>query len=70
LTKVSRTCQFGESGDSSGRGVRPHKCRARSHLYWTGKGREVPRVRFLLSIRGRGGTVAEEPERPAETKVE
>jgi hypothetical protein len=54
---------------ATGRTVRPHMRRAHSHLYWTGKGREIPRVRFLLPISVTGGKLIEEPERPIETKV-
>lgn len=36
--------------------------RARSHLYWTGRGRMQPRVKFLLPISVRGGALVEEPE--------
>ncbi len=43
--------------------------RAHSHLYWTGKGRELPRVRFLLPISVKGGKLIEEPEHPSETVV-
>ena len=33
----------------------PHMRRAHSHLYWTGVGRAVPRVPFLLPISVKGG---------------
>jgi hypothetical protein len=58
-----------EPGDPTGRHVRPHLRRAHSHLYWTGKGRKLPRVRFLLPISVRGGRLIEEPEHPSETRV-
>jgi hypothetical protein len=58
-----------DPGIASGRSVRPHMRRAHSHLYWTGKGREIPRVRFLLPVSVRGSKLVEEPERPTETKV-
>ncbi len=59
----------GEHGDPTERSVRPHMRRAHSHLYWTGQGREIPRVKFLLPISVRGGKLVEEPERPTETTV-
>jgi hypothetical protein len=43
-----------DAGDPTGRSVRPHMRRAHSHLYWTGAGRAVPRVRFLLPISVKG----------------
>jgi len=43
--------------------------RAHSHLYWTGAGRAVPRVRFLLPISVKGGRLVEEPEALAAGKV-
>jgi hypothetical protein len=58
-----------ESGDSTGRTVRPHTRRAHAHLYWTGEGRETPRVRFLLPISVKGGRLIEEPESPRVTEV-
>ncbi len=58
-----------DAGDPIGRSVRPHMRRAHSHLYWTGAGRAVPRVRFLLPISVKGGVVVEEPERPVAGKV-
>lgn len=59
----------GEPGVATGRTVRPHMRRAHSHLYWTGPGREQPRVRFLLPISVKGGKLVEEPEHPRETTV-
>jgi hypothetical protein len=58
-----------DAGMVTGKTVRPHMRRAHSHLYWTGKGREIPRVRFLLPVSVRGGKLVEEPEHPTETKV-
>ncbi len=58
-----------DPGVATGRAVRPHMRRAHSHLYWTGKGRESPRVRFLLPIAVRGGKLVEEPETPTLAKV-
>jgi len=43
--------------------------RAHSHLYWTGAGRAVPKVRFLLPISVKGGAVVEEPEAPVKGEV-
>jgi hypothetical protein len=43
--------------------------RAHSHLFWTGAGRAVPRVRFLLPISVKGGALVEEPEAPVVGKV-
>jgi hypothetical protein len=59
----------GERGVASGRTMRPHLRRAHAHLYWTGKGRELPRVRFLLPISVSGGKLIEEPGHPRETTV-
>jgi hypothetical protein len=49
--------------------VRPHMRRADSHLCWTGAGRGIPRVRFLLPIVVRGGRLVEEAEHPIETRL-
>lgn len=54
--------QAREAGAPTGRTVRPHVRRAHAHLYWTGKGRAVPRIRFLLPIEVRGGAAGEEAE--------
>jgi hypothetical protein len=59
----------GDPGLNTGRTVRPHLRRAHSHLYWTGEGRQQPRVRFLLPISVRGGRLVEEPTRPREINV-
>jgi hypothetical protein len=53
-----------ELNDPTSKTVRPHMRRAHSHLYWTGEGREIPRVKFLLPISVKGGNVVEEPEQP------
>jgi hypothetical protein len=58
-----------ERGDPAGRTVRPHTRRAHAHLYWTGEGRQTPRVRFLLPISVKGGKLVEEPESPRMTAV-
>jgi hypothetical protein len=58
-----------ESGDPTGRTVRPHTRRAHTHLYWTGEGRSTPRVRFLLPISVRAGKLIEEPESPRLTQI-
>jgi hypothetical protein len=58
-----------ESGDPTGRTVRPHMRQAHAHLYWTGEGRRRPKVRFLLPISVKGGKLVEEPESPRITKV-
>jgi len=55
-------------GDATGRLVRLHMRRAHSHLYWTGAGRAVPRVRFLLPLSVKGGALVEEPEAPRERR--
>jgi hypothetical protein len=52
----------GDDGAITGRMARPHMRRAHSHLYWTGKGRKQPRVRFPLPISVKGGALVEEPE--------
>jgi len=58
-----------DAADATGRSVRPHMRRAHSHLYWTGAGRAVPKVRFLLPISVKGGAVVEEPEAPVKGEV-
>jgi len=58
-----------ESDDLKGYTVRPHMRRAHPHLYWTGEGRALPRVRFLLPISVKGGKLVEEPETPRVTTV-
>jgi hypothetical protein len=58
-----------ESDWTSGGSVRPHMRRAHTHLYWTGEGRQVPRVRFLLPISVKGAKLVEEPEDPQVTTV-
>ena len=58
-----------ESDDLKGYTVRPHMRRAHAHLYWTGEGRALPRVRFLLPISVKAGKLVEEPEMPRVTQV-
>jgi hypothetical protein len=58
-----------DPGIATGRTIRPHMRRAHSHLYWTGKGREIPRVNFVLPITVRGGKLVEEPEHATQTDV-
>ena len=58
-----------EKDNESSRTMRPHMRRAHAHLYWTGEGREMPRVRFLLPISVKGGKLVEEPENPQMTLV-
>jgi hypothetical protein len=58
-----------ETGEATGRTVRPHVRRAHAHLYWTGKGRQSPRVRFLLPIPVKGASVPEEAPRPVDTRL-
>jgi hypothetical protein len=58
-----------ESGDPTGRTMRPHLRRAHAHLYWTGQGRQTPRLRFLLPISVKGGKLVEEPDSPRVTAV-
>jgi hypothetical protein len=58
-----------QRGEATGRSVRPHMRRAHAHLYWTGVGRGVPRVRFLLPISVRAGKLVEEPEMPLLQRV-
>jgi hypothetical protein len=58
-----------EAGEATGRTVRPHVRRAHAHLYWTGKGRQSPRVRFLLPIPVKGASVPEEGPRPVDTRL-
>lgn len=59
--------QSREAGEPTGRTVRPHVRRAHAHLYWTGPGREVPRVRFLLPIPVHGAQPHAEAPSPTET---
>ncbi|MCB1053220.1 MAG: hypothetical protein KDC71_21650 [Acidobacteria bacterium] len=56
-------------GEESGRSVRPHVRAAHAHLYWTGKGREKPRVRFLAPIPVKGGQKPGEDDSPKVIKV-
>jgi len=58
-----------DAGDPTGRSLRPHMRRAHSHLYWTGAGRALPRVRFLSADQRQGGALVEEPEEPVAGKV-
>jgi hypothetical protein len=44
-----------DAGAPTGRSLQPHMRLAHSNLYWTGAGRAVPRVRFLLPISVKGG---------------
>lgn len=53
----------------SGRQVRPHMRAAHAHLYWTGKGREVPKVRYLPPIPVKGGRTPGDEDEPRVTKV-
>lgn len=46
---------YGRSVGHAGGTVQPHMRRAHAHLYWTGQGRTIPRVRFLAPISVRGG---------------
>jgi hypothetical protein len=46
-----RTQGDGARSVSTGRKMRPHVRRAHPHLYWTGEGRKVPRVRWVWPIR-------------------
>lgn len=48
-------------GQKTGRTVRPHVRRAHPHLYWTGPGRKIPRVRYLPTILVKGGGKQELP---------
>lgn len=57
------------AGAPTGRTVRPHMRRAHAHLYWTGPGRGIPRVRFLLPVSVKGGRLVEEAERPTVTPI-
>ncbi|HWT81971.1 MAG TPA: hypothetical protein VN648_24555, partial [Candidatus Methylomirabilis sp.] len=61
--------QARETGVATGRRVRPHVRRAHAHLYWTGSGRQVPRVRFLLPIPVKGARVPEEAARVTEHRL-
>jgi hypothetical protein len=51
------------------RTVRPHVRRAHAHLYWTGRGREIPRVRFLLPIPVHGAALPDERPGTSQTPV-
>lgn len=44
-----------EDGAFAEHGVRPHVRRAHLHLYWTGRGREVPRFQLVRPTLVRGG---------------
>jgi hypothetical protein len=56
-------------GEATGRTVRPHVRRADAHLYWTGTGRQEPRVRFLLPIPVKGAPIPEETPRATEHRL-
>jgi hypothetical protein len=58
-----------EEGEAAGRTIRPHVRRAHAHLYWTGTGRKIPRVKFLLPISVKGGAIAEEAAHAIETPI-
>lgn len=58
-----------DQGEPTGRTVRPHVRRAHAHLYWTGTGRRIPRVRFLLPIPVKGAPVPEEARAPMHTPI-
>lgn len=58
-----------ESSGETGRKVRPHVRRAHPHLYWTGKKREVPIVKYLPPIPVRGGKQKDEAEAVTVRKV-
>jgi hypothetical protein len=58
-----------EEGEATGRTIRPHVRRAHAHLYWTGTGRQIPRIRFLLPIPVKGAAVREEASRTTESTV-
>lgn len=46
-----RTQSLGAASGGMGRPMRPHIRRAHPHLFWTGEGRKIPRVRWLWPIR-------------------
>ena len=58
-----------ERGEPTGRTVRPHVRRPHAHLYWTGPGRQAPRVRFLLPIPVKGAPMPAEAPRPVEARL-
>ncbi|MDO8432295.1 MAG: hypothetical protein Q7S58_07780 [Candidatus Binatus sp.] len=58
-----------KSDGGSGRNLRPHIRRAHSHLYWTGEGRKLPRVKFLLPIPVKGAGPKDERTAPAIGRV-
>lgn len=45
------------------RGKRPHVRSAHAHLYWTGPGRIIPKIRYLPPIAVKGESIPEEAER-------
>lgn len=65
-----------ESGEDSSRtsegqrGKRPHVRSAHAHLFWTGPGRIIPKIRYLPPIAVKGATVPEEAERLTKRDVE
>jgi hypothetical protein len=58
-----------DSGLPTGQSVRPHVRRAHSHLYWTGTGRQIPRVKFLLPIPVKGASIPVEKENTSTGRV-
>lgn len=57
-------------GDSAGGTKRPHIRAAHPHLYWTGEGRRIPRVRYLPPIAVRGAASTGEAEQVTIRRVE
>lgn len=52
------------------RGKRPHVRSAHAHLFWTGPGRIIPKIRYLPPIAIKGASVPEEAERLTKRDVE
>lgn len=54
--------QAGPPRTSSGRFISPHIRAAHPHLYWTGPGKTIPLIKFLLPIQVKGGGAGLEDE--------
>lgn len=52
------------------RGKRPHVRSAHAHLYWTGAGRIIPKIRYLPPIAIKGASAQVEAERMTQRSVE
>jgi hypothetical protein len=61
--------QESDAGSATQRKVRPHMRAPHMHLYWTGEGRQIPRIRFIAPVFVGGGEQAEESPTPVVRRV-